>query len=585
MSPQALHLDVPTVDTIQRTTTSERATDRRHLDEAVARLQEGAQRFLKLSLDERVALARSMQAGYLRIAEGSVKAACVAKGITVGTPLEGEEWMLGPWMVVRHLRLVQQSLLALKHTGNTPIGKLGQTIDGRLSVQVFPAGPIDGMLFNGVRVDVHLQPGIDAERMHATRARFYKKPDHDGKVVLVLGAGNVNAIPSHDVITKLFNEGKVCILKMHPVNAYLGPYLEEAFGEAISKNFLAVVYGGADEGDYLVKHPGVGEIHMTGSDRTFDLLVWGPPGPEREARKASGRPLLEKPITAELGNVSPVIVVPGPYSERELLYQAEDVAGTVVSNAAFVCNSTRMLISPAGWSRREAFLQALERTLGAVPVRKAYYPGAVERWRLLTSNRGAVRTIGRASGDTLPWTLLTGLDPNSQDIAFRQESFCSILSETSVGSPDPVEFLEEAVSFANEKLWGTLAAGLIVHPKSLEDPRIAEAVERAVVRLRYGTVSLNVWSGDSFAFGTPPWGGHPSTTLADVQSGLGWVHNTPMLEGVEKAVLRHPITMKPKPAYFPTHRTAHTLMRRLTYLEERASWSKMPGVLAAAMRA
>ena len=108
------------------------------LDEAVARTREGAGRLLRLSLDDRVALARVMQAGYLAVARDSVHAACAAKGIRLGTPLEGEEWTAGPWMVVRHLRLIQQALLALKHAGNTPVGERGRTADGRLTVQVFP---------------------------------------------------------------------------------------------------------------------------------------------------------------------------------------------------------------------------------------------------------------------------------------------------------------------------------------------------------------------------------------------------------------------------------------------------------------
>jgi hypothetical protein len=62
------------------------------------------------------------------------------------------------------------------------------------------------------------------------------------------------------------------------------------------------------------------------------------------------------------------------------------------------------------------------------------------------------------------------------------------------------------------------------------------------------------------------------------------VHNTSMLEGVEKAVLRHPLTTSPKPTTFPSHRTAHVVTRRLAYLDERASWSKVPGVVVAAMR-
>jgi hypothetical protein len=53
---------------------------------------------------------------------------------------------------------------------------------------------------------------------------------------------------------------------------------------------------------------------------------------------------------------------------------------------------------------------------------------------------------------------------------------------------------------------------------------------------------------------------------------------------IEKAVLRHPVTVFPKPAIFPTHRTAHTLLRRLSYLEESLAVSRLPGVLGAAMR-
>ena len=41
----------------------------------------------------------------------------------------------------------------------------------------------------------------------------------------------------------------------------------------------------------------------------------------------------------------------------------------------------------------------------------------------------------------------------------------------------------------------------------------------------------------------------------------------------------------PKPAYSITHRSAHRLMPRMTALEERASWAKVPAVLAAALRA
>ena len=376
------------------------------LDEAVARAREGAARLLRLSLDERVALARSMQAGYLAVARESVHAACAAKGIPLGTPLEGEEWTIGPWMVVRHLRLIEQALLGLKHAGNTPVGERGQTADGRLTVQVFPAGAIDGTLFKGVRVDVHMQAGVTDQDLDATRAGFYKGSTHGGRVVLVLGAGNVNAIPSMDVITKLFNEGKACVLKMNPVNAYLGPFLERAYADAIRAGYVSVVYGGADEGAHLAGHAGVDEIHLTGSDRTYDQIMWGSPGPERDARKREGRPITTKPVTAELGGVAPVLVVPGPYSDKELAFQAEDVASGLTFNASFDCNANRVVVLPRGWPRRDQFLAFLRAALERAADRQAYYPGARERLERFAGGRGS-RIGGKAEG-CLPWTVVTG---------------------------------------------------------------------------------------------------------------------------------------------------------------------------------
>ncbi len=560
-------------------------TTQRQLDEAVARLREAAPAFARLPIPERVSLARSMQAGYLQVADQIVKAGCAAKGLSSGTPVEAEEWATGPWAVVRHLRLIAESLTSIQRTGTTPIGKVRRTADDRLAVQVFPASRIDGVLFAGITVDVRMQAGVGEGELHASRAGFYRGRPHDGRTVLILGAGNLSGIPAMDAISKLFNEGKVCLIKMNPVNAYLGPFLEAAFGEAIRRNYLAVVYGGTEEGSYLAQHPGIDEIHLTGSDRTYDTLVWGPPGAERDARKARNTPLLSKPVTAELGNVSPVLVVPGPYTDRELAFQAESIAGAVAHNASFNCNAPKMLVTPTAWGTRAALLAAIERVLAATPVRRSYYPGAEERWRQLVEGRDEIITLGDAGPGQLPWTLLPGLDATDlRERAFRTEPFCSVLSEVEVGSDDPVEFLERGVDFVNNRLWGTLSADLVVHPASLKEPRIAQAVERAIARLRYGVVAVNTWSGFAFVYGTPPWGAYPGSKPWDIQSGTGWVHNTPMLEGIEKTVLRHPLTIIPKPTTFPSHRTAHVVVRRLTHLEQRASWAKVPGVIAAAMR-
>jgi len=555
-------------------------TTRTELDAAVERLRVGAPSFTRLGIIARIALAESMRLGYGRVAARGVRAACEAKELEVGTVAEAEEWIAHPFITLVHLRLWIAALRSIERSGTTPIGRIGRTIDGRPIVKVFPSSLLDATLFPRVHGEVHLQAGASAD----DRARFYRQPDDEGKVVLVLGGGNVNSIPPLDVATKLLNEGKVCLLKMNPVNAYLGPLIEEAFAEAIRQNFLAVVYGGAGEGAYLAHHAGVDEVLITGSDRTHDLLVWGPPGPEREARQAANRPLLDKPMTSELGNISPVIVVPGPYSDRQMAWQAQNIGGGVTNNASFNCNANKMLITARGWNGRQRLLDELERVFERTPVRAAYYPGAQERYRRLTEGRRDFRMIGAARDGTLPWTLLTDLDSNdATEKAFRMEPFCSILSETALDNAGTVEFLERAVDFANERLWGTLSATIVIHPQTLREPGVAEALERAITQLRYGTVGINIWGAYGFALGTP-WGGHPASSSVDIQSGHGFVHNVAMLEGVEKTVVRHPLTVFPKPPHFPGHRAADRLGRRLVAREESGEALQLLQVVAAAVR-
>ncbi len=560
-------------------------TDRQELDEAVARVRDSARAWAVLPAWQKIDLARSMLDGAARVSRRMVEAACAAKGIALDTPAEGEEWFQGPYLIVRMLRQIVRSLTLLARNGNTPVGRQGRSAEGRLTVRVFPESRLDALLFPGIRADVHLQEGVSETELHETRARFHKNPDHEGRVCLILGAGNVNAIPAADVITKLFNEGKACVLKTNPVNAYAGPLIEEAFAEAVRRGFLAVVYGGAEAGAYLAHHPAVDEVHITGSDRTHDLVVWGPPGPERAARLARNEPLLRKEITSELGCISPVLVVPGDWSGRRLRFHAENVAGMVTVNASFNCNAAKMLVTPKGWRHREAFLAAMEQVFEQVPVRRAWYPGAKDRYRALTEGREGLRRFGGGEG-ALPWTLVPGIDPSRLDEpAFRIEPFCSILSETSVGSEDPLEYLEAAVEFANERLWGTLSASILLPPGALRDPAIRAAVERAVDRLRYGTVVVNGWAAYGFCFGSTPWGAFPGSTLQDIQSGRGFVHNTLMLERVEKCVIRAPALPVPKPAYFPSHRTFHLLGRAATRLEATGALRGLPGITIDALRA
>ncbi|MFI5105489.1 MAG: hypothetical protein ACHP79_11235, partial [Terriglobales bacterium] len=260
-------------------------------------------------------------------------------------------------------------------------------------------------------------------------------------------------------------------------------------------------------------------------------------------------------------------------------------ASYIIMNASVMCCAAKMLVTPKGWDGSNTFMRGIEDVCASVPPRHAYYPGAEDRWQTLTAGREQVKRIGNATAGTLPWTFISGLDPNSRnEPLYTQEPFCSVISETRLGSADPVEFLERAVDFANNTLWGTLNATLVVHPKSLRDPRVSAAVERAIARLRYGTVAINGFPGMSFVAASAPWGAYPGSTLENIQSGRGFVHNTSMLEGIEKVVMRAPLTPFPKPGWFPSHRTTHKMVPQIVAMEENARWAKVPGIVFAAMR-
>ena len=100
---------------------------------------------------------------------------------------------------------------------------------------------------------------------------------------------------------------------------------------------------------------------------------------------------------------------------------------------------------------------------------------------------------------------------------------------------------------------------------------------------RYGAVAINHWPGLCYGVVSLPWGGHPSATLRDVQSGLGWVHDTYMLDGIDKAVLRGPLVVRPTPPWFVGNRHALAVARRLVALEAEPGWRKVPGVILAAL--
>jgi hypothetical protein len=513
-----------------------------------------------------------------------LRASTTAKGLRPGSPEAGEELFAGVGTLVRMTRLLRDSLHQISQTGRPSFaGPVRRADDGRLRVRVFPATPFDRVLFPQTTAEVWMQPGVSRADLESGQAAAYADPEGHAGVALVLAAGNVASLGPRDALDQLFVKGKVVVMKANPVNDYLVPYWNRALGALVGAGVLRIVEGGADVGRYLTAHPGVDTVHITGSDKTYDAIVFGS-GPEGARRKAADEPVLDKPVTAELGNVSPVIIVPGEWSTAELLYQAEHVATMLVHNAGFNCLAARVLITHASWPQRDAFLGALTQVLARLPTRRAYYPGAAERCAAFVAAHPEAERLGTGPDDALPWTFIRGVAPGrTNDVCFNVESFCSECAETSLEAPTAATFIAAATEFCNEVVWGTLSATILVSPRAQRDATVAAAVERAVADLRYGAIGVNIWHAMAFAIGSTTWGAYPGHPR-HIESGCDVVGNSAMFDRPQKSVVRGPFRSHPKPPWFATSTGSFAVMQRAVALEADPTAARVPRLLFSVLR-
>ncbi|MFT7625443.1 MAG: hypothetical protein ACI9WU_004634, partial [Myxococcota bacterium] len=561
------------------------ATSQAEIDEALGVLQAHKQEWADLSLDARIALLGQLRDGVMGAIEGWIAAACKAKGIARGSHQEGEEWLAGPTPVIRNINLLIKALEDVKNHGAprlpSPafVGTSGQVV-----APVVPVDNWDKLLFTGFSAEVWMEPGVTLANLTQHQAAFYKQDSPTGKVALVLGAGNVSSIGPMDALYKLFVEGQVVLVKTNPVNEYLGPFWDESFAVLRDRGFFRVAYGGALEGDYLCQHDLVDEIHITGSDKTHDAIVFGV-GEDGDRRKSAKEPRNDKPITSELGNVSPMIIVPGPWSQSDLDFHGVNLASSLCNNAGFNCNATRVIIQHEGWDQREGLLDATRRAFDKTPQRKPYYPGARDRHETFVGKHPKADQYGTRDNDGVPWTLISHLNPdNVDDICFNMESWCGVTSEVALPAKSVADYIDAAVAFCNDRVWGSLNAGIIVHPKSLKDPTVKAAVDRAIANLRAGAIGVNHWPALAYAFVSPTWGAFPGHDLYDIRSGRGVVHNTYLFDRPQKSVVRGPFRVAPRPIWFVDHKQAAALGRKVAYFNADPSIRRIPSILWSAIR-
>lgn len=562
------------------------------LDRDLQLLANNRSRWVGTSIAERIAILNEIKDAVQAVSKAWAHTAASQKGIAAGSALVGEEWLSGPYTVLAYCNQMMLTLSKVQdkeHLNGVPLRTLP---NGQLAARVLPHSIWDHLLLSGVKVDVWMQPGVNTDNLKAHTAGIYdaRSPLHKtGKLGLVLGAGNIAAIAPLDVFHKLFAENEVVLLKMNPVNDYLIEFLTPALKPLIDRGFLRIVRGGADVGQYLCTHDAVESIHITGAGASHDAIVWGT-GAVGAANKAANTPQNTRPISSELGAVCPTIVVPGPWSQADIRFQAEQVATQKLHNAGFNCVACQVLVLPKAWDQKNAFLSELKTVLSHSEARSLYYPGASARLAEFCTNNPDYTPLKRVDGQDFVLSTLDTSNPKAR----TTEVFAPAMNVTELDASDPQAYLIAAIRFANEQLYGTLGANIVIHPATIAQigrPRL----EAMLAELRYGTIAINAWTGMGFLTAQATWGAFPGHTLADVQSGIGVVHNSLLFDRPERTLVEAPFrpfprnllsgsfTLLPRPPWFVTHQKGAILGQLLTAFQHRPSFLKIPRIFLNAL--
>ncbi|MDN5744820.1 MAG: aldehyde dehydrogenase family protein [Nocardioidaceae bacterium] len=555
------------------------------LDSSLESLRGGALRWPGVSLEDRARLLHEVASAAVATAGDWVAAASQAKRLAPQSPLAGEEWISGPYPVAMNAATLAHSIESLA-AGKSPLDdrKFSEAPSGRTKVKVFPTTIWDRLLLSGFSANVWFEPGMGEDTVRHRAGLAQLDPQRPVGVSVVLGAGNITSIAVLDTLYEVFAHNRAVILKLNPVMDDMRGPTERVLASLIAMDMVRVVQGGADVGAHLVDHSSVDHVHITGSSQSHDTIVFGVAGPDGTRPT---EPRLKKSITSELGGVSPSIVVPGRWSKRDLKFQAEHLVTQRLHNGGYNCIAAQVIVIPSAWDQKEEFLTYLRAEFDAAPSRVAYYPGSDDR---VASAVGRHENAVQCANGRV---LITGLRDDCPADVFSTEYFSPVLGVVEVpGVGD--EYLTNAARFVNDELVGTLGANVVIHPRQRRG--LGTSFDSFVASLRYGTIAINAWTAFGYLTAAVPWGGFPGATIDNVESGIGVVHNSLLLDGTERTVIDGPfrpfprslvtgqLSISPKPAWFVRNRTGAKTAELLVRFVAAPAWSKLPRIFLSALR-
>ena len=474
---------------------------------------------------------------------------------TTKTPAEGEEWLGGPFASVLATQYYIKSL-----TNDDDLAKKKYNSEEN-SYKVFPNNFTERITFPFIDAKVFFNKSMSFDDINKYRG-FSKRYDIDPSITLVLGAGNFSSIPYLDVLYHLITRKSVILLKLNPVNEYLKPVFEKVFQNFIERGYIIVTTGNIDESKYMATHPGINHIHLTGSDKTFEDIVYGRELTEKERRTKSLSKINNKPITSELGNVTPIIIHPGKWSTSDIKYQARKIVTAKLNNNGFNCIAAQVVVLPDGWGQTDTLIKFVKHYMSKAKERKAYYPESIERLEKLEKDKGYERVNALSCVTPHLTREIKAYSKFEIDEVWSSTIYFKKIEYTSME-----DFANKAIDYCNDELWGNLGVSVIIKD---HDRKFNKHITNLYIdKLNYGTVAINEWAAIGYIIPQLPWGGFPGNKDNDIQSGQSVVHNSMLFESPLKGIVetKFRISRLIDPPWFITNRKSRRLFMNLTYFQ------------------
>ena len=234
---------------------------------------------------------------------------------------------------------------SLAKSGVPPPLKSTSRPDGRLVARVFPFDADDKKGQTG-------GAGVTAEVWSAEGGELQRLPGTQPGLCLVLGAGNQSFLSLCDALYWLFVEGMVVVLKHHPIRGFNKVIFDSVCEELLERGYFASTLDlGLPHASWLTSHVLVDQVHMTGGVRTHDAIVWGASPAEQAANKAAGTPVLTKPMSSELGCVTPWAICPGggEWSTAQIEHHAGVLTLPFISQSSCNCCAPKVVVLDRDW--------------------------------------------------------------------------------------------------------------------------------------------------------------------------------------------------------------------------------------------